>query len=57
MDYALARWLVRALDWDARRDYGPKHGYAILLTLSRKEEGERRPDERRTNGTSETYVN
>jgi hypothetical protein len=42
---------------DARRDYGPKRGYEILLTLSRKEEGEREPGERRTHGTSKTYLN
>jgi SAM-dependent methyltransferase len=52
-DHALARWLVRALDWDARRDYGSKRGYEILVTLSRKE-GEREPGERRTHATSET---
>jgi hypothetical protein len=34
-DHAPARWLVRALEWDARRDYGPRRGYEILLTLSR----------------------
>ena len=35
-DHAPARSLVRALDWDARRNYGPKRGYEILLTLSCK---------------------
>jgi hypothetical protein len=35
---------------------GPNRGYEILLTLSRNEEGEREPGERRTHGTSEAYV-
>jgi hypothetical protein len=54
--YPLARSLRHAVDRDARRDYGPKRGYEILLMLSRKEEGEREPGERRTHGPSETYV-
>lgn len=34
-DHPIARWLRRANEWDARRDYGPKRGYEVLLTLRR----------------------
>lgn len=33
-DHRVAEWLRRAIDWDGSRDYGPKRGYEILLTLT-----------------------
>lgn len=34
-NHPVAKLLRRASEWDARRDYGQKRGYEVLLTLSR----------------------
>jgi SAM-dependent methyltransferase len=34
-DHPVARALQRAGEWDSARDYGPRHGYEIVLTLQR----------------------